>query len=139
MVASLLANMTFAFKDQIKEMFSNFEHKHPHPPHPHPRPPHPHPRPPHPHPHPPHPHPPHPRPPHPNPEDDKKMNIKLILNWISGLIILILTIFGIFLSFKRNNGFDLGSFLMACCFGPCYVLYALAVPVNPPIITPITM
>ena len=118
MVASLLANMTFAFKDQIKELFSNFEHKHPHPPHPHP---------------------PHPQPPYPNPEDDKKMNIKLILNWISGLIILILTIFGIFLSFKRNNGFDLGSFLMACCFGPCYVLYALAVPVNPPIITPITM
>ena len=52
----------------------------------------------------------------------------------SGLIwqILNLTIFvfAIYLSFKRNNGFDLGSFLAACCCSICYVVYALAVPIS---------
>jgi hypothetical protein len=43
---------------------------------------------------------------------------------------LILFIWAIALSFKRNEGFDLGSFLVACCCSPCYIVYAYVVPVK---------
>ena len=39
--------------------------------------------------------------------------------------------YALYLSFQRNQGFDLGSFLAACCCSWCYVAYALAVPVVP--------
>ena len=42
---------------------------------------------------------------------------------------LVFFIWAIYLSFKRNNGFDVGAFLAACCCSPCYVVYAYAVPV----------
>ena len=35
------------------------------------------------------------------------------------------TFFAIFLSFKCNGGFDITSFLGACCCGPFYVAYKL--------------
>ena len=41
-----------------------------------------------------------------------------------------LLIFALYLSFKRNAGFNFGSFLMACCCYPCYIAYALAIPVS---------
>ena len=40
-------------------------------------------------------------------------------------------IWAIYLSFKRNNGFDIAAFLAACCCSPCYVVYAFAVPAIP--------
>lgn len=46
------------------------------------------------------------------------------------IINLCLAIFALYLSFKRNQGFNFGSFLVACCCSPCYIAYALAVPVN---------
>ena len=63
-------------------------------------------------------------------EEEKKMSdirTEYILNsvWIVDTILLI---WALFLSFKRNNGFDLRSFLLACCCSPCYIAYAYAVP-----------
>ncbi len=43
---------------------------------------------------------------------------------------LILFIWALALSFQRNQGFDLGSFLVACCCSPCYIVYAYVVPVK---------
>lgn len=37
----------------------------------------------------------------------------------------VVTFFAIFLSFKCNEGFDITSFLGACCCGPFYVAYKL--------------
>lgn len=45
-------------------------------------------------------------------------------------VALILFIWAIALSFKRNEGFDLGSFLVACYCSPCYIVYAYVVPVK---------
>lgn len=45
---------------------------------------------------------------------------------------LILTCIALYLSFARNQGFNFGSALAACCCSPCYILYALAVPVAQP-------
>uniref|UniRef100_A0A6C0D9I9 Transmembrane protein n=1 Tax=viral metagenome TaxID=1070528 RepID=A0A6C0D9I9_9ZZZZ len=39
----------------------------------------------------------------------------------------IVALFAIFLSFKCNNGFNLPSFLAACCCPTCYIVYAFAV------------
>lgn len=54
--------------------------------------------------------------------------ILILLFWA---IDMILFVWAIYLSFRRNNGFDMGAFLAACCCSPCYVVYALAVPVAP--------
>ena len=54
--------------------------------------------------------------------------VKVIADLIWFIINLALLIFALYLSFKRNAGFNLGSFLMACCCSPCYIAYALAVP-----------
>lgn len=51
----------------------------------------------------------------------------LLFFWVVDLI---LFIWAIALSFKRNEGFDLGSFLVACCCSPCYIVYAYVVPVK---------
>lgn len=53
--------------------------------------------------------------------------VVVLLNIINTAIF----VFAIFLSFKRNGGFDFGSFLAACCCSLCYVVYALAVPRTP--------
>ena len=42
---------------------------------------------------------------------------------------LALLIFAIHLSYKRNDGFNFLSVLVAFCCSPCYILYAYAVPV----------
>ena len=57
--------------------------------------------------------------------------VALILILLFWAIDMILFVWAIYLSFRRNNGFDLGAFLAACCCSPCYVVYALAVPVAP--------
>ena len=37
-----------------------------------------------------------------------------------------ITLIALYLSFQRNNGFELGSFLIALLFAPIYIIYALA-------------
>ena len=48
----------------------------------------------------------------------------------------ILTLMALYLSFKRNNGFSLGSFLIALFFPPIYIVYYFATQIanqgNPP-------
>jgi hypothetical protein len=39
------------------------------------------------------------------------------------LLVLTIQLWALYLSFKRNNGFDLGSFLMALFFAPIYIVY----------------
>ena len=39
-------------------------------------------------------------------------------------------VFAIYLSFRRNRGFHLGSFVAAVWFFPLYLLYVLSVPVK---------
>ena len=51
------------------------------------------------------------------------------LNILIALIHFAIALFAIFLSFKRNNGFNILSFLAALFFPIIYCLYALAVPV----------
>jgi len=52
--------------------------------------------------------------------------------WFIVLQIINVAIFAyaIYLSFKRNQGFNFLSFLSACCCSICYIVYALAVPVK---------
>ena len=38
----------------------------------------------------------------------------------------IMSLVAIYLSFRCNNGFDLGSFLLACCCPYLYIIYILA-------------
>ena len=47
---------------------------------------------------------------------------------IIGILNLLLLVYALYLSFKCNNGFNLASFLLACCCSPCYVAYRLAKP-----------
>lgn len=52
---------------------------------------------------------------------------------LSILLSILYTILGfvaLYMSFRRNHGFHLGSFLMAVFFAPLYIVYALAVPVE---------
>lgn len=53
---------------------------------------------------------------------------------IIGVAVSLLNLFilgyAIFLSFQRNQEFNLGSFLAACCCSICYIIYAFAVPVR---------
>lgn len=46
---------------------------------------------------------------------------------VVNILLLIATIYAIYLSIKRNNGFNFGSFLLALFFGPYYIVYNLAV------------
>jgi len=47
---------------------------------------------------------------------------------IMGIITFILFLYALYLSFKCNNGVNVGSLLLACCCSPCYVAYRLAQP-----------
>ena len=51
-----------------------------------------------------------------------------IFRIIQYLIMVIIFFGAIYLSFKCNDGFHLGDFLIACCCSPCYVIYRLAIP-----------
>jgi len=42
------------------------------------------------------------------------------------LLYMIVVLIALYMSFKRNNGFDLGSFLVAFFFSPIYIAYYLA-------------
>ena len=48
----------------------------------------------------------------------------ILLNILQVLIF----IYALYLSFKCNDGFKLGDFLLACCCSSCYVAYRFAVP-----------
>ena len=47
------------------------------------------------------------------------------------VIDLVLMFIALFMFFKRNPDFDLLPFLAALCCSPCYIAYALAVPIQP--------
>lgn len=60
--------------------------------------------------------------------DDKKKECETSYTKnIIPIVWLIVTIFAMFMSFKCNNGFNLGDFLLACCCSPLYIAYRLAV------------
>ena len=61
-------------------------------------------------------------------EPEKKNDKNSVLKLIQYFIFVILFFAAIYLSFKCNNGFHLGDFLIACCCSPCYVIYRLAIP-----------
>lgn len=42
------------------------------------------------------------------------------------IIYIIIALWALYLSFKRNRGFDLGSFLLALFFPPIYIMYFYA-------------
>jgi len=45
-----------------------------------------------------------------------------------GFLYTIITIIAFYLAFKCHGRFDLVQFLLACCCGPFYIAYRLAVP-----------
>ena len=47
------------------------------------------------------------------------------------VINLVLICIALFMYFRRNPEFDLLPFLAALCYSPCYIVYALAVPIQP--------
>lgn len=50
-----------------------------------------------------------------------------IYDYVINILLFITVIYAIYLSIKRNNGFNFGSFLLALFFGPIYIVYHLAV------------
>ena len=54
--------------------------------------------------------------------DEEKSSV---LSTLIGFFWTMVSFFAIFLSFKCNRGFNLGSFLAACCCAPFYVAYKL--------------
>ena len=61
--------------------------------------------------------------------NNKNKNKSNSLDILIAIIHIAIALFAIFLSFKRNNGFNILSFLAALLFPIIYCLYALAVPV----------
>lgn len=49
-------------------------------------------------------------------------------NIFLNVLYFVMTVYAIFMSFRRNNGFHFGSFLAAVLFTPLYIVYTLAVP-----------
>jgi len=49
-----------------------------------------------------------------------------IIQSIVSILQFMMMCFAIFLSIQCNQGFNFGSFLMACCCSPCYIAYRLA-------------
>nr|WRJ69916.1 hypothetical protein TetV2_00471 [Oceanusvirus sp.] len=45
------------------------------------------------------------------------------------LLNIITSAYALYLSFRRNNGFNIGAFIIACCCPLCYIIYHFAVPV----------
>jgi len=48
------------------------------------------------------------------------------LRTIYSVFHMVVAIFALYLSFKCNKGFDIGSFLMACCCPYIYIIYKFA-------------
>lgn len=46
---------------------------------------------------------------------------------ILAILHFVVSLYAIYLSFKCNNGFNFGSFIVACCCPYIYILYAAAV------------
>lgn len=51
------------------------------------------------------------------------------LSILLSIFYFVLTSVAVYMSFRRNEGFNLGSFLAALIFSPVYIAYALAKPV----------
>jgi hypothetical protein len=43
---------------------------------------------------------------------------------------LLMTVIAVVMCFRRNPEFAIGPFLAAFCYSPCYIIYALAVPIQ---------
>jgi hypothetical protein len=57
----------------------------------------------------------------------------IIIVYIVGVVVsILLAIWAMYLSFVRNNGFEIVAFFVALCCSPCYIAYAYAVPVTSP-------
>lgn len=63
-------------------------------------------------------------------DTEKTNTVDAILGALMIVVNLAIFSYAIFLSFKRNKGFNLLSFLGACCCSLCYIVYALAVPMK---------
>ncbi len=58
----------------------------------------------------------------------KNNNIKKVEHFSGGsMLYFCLSMFAAYLSFKCNNGFELGDFLLATCCSPFYIAYRFAV------------
>ena len=57
-----------------------------------------------------------------------KMYNRSPLMWVLSILNWVVQFYAIYLSFKCNKGFNLGSFLVACCCSYFYVAYRVAVP-----------
>ena len=57
-------------------------------------------------------------------------NKGLIFGILTAIVSLIIASIALYMSFRRNKGFELGSFLAALIFSPLYIVYALAVPIE---------
>ena len=53
---------------------------------------------------------------------------KTIVSTVLSIFSTLMLIYALYISFKCNKGFHLGSFLLACCCSPFYIAYRLAVP-----------
>lgn len=65
-----------------------------------------------------------------NQYSNKNIPVQLISSYNLGLVHifdLLLTLSALYFSFKCNNGFKLGSFLLACCCSIFYLAYRLAI------------
>ena len=57
---------------------------------------------------------------------DKRSDSKGIVKTYMPYVHSGLSLLALFLSFKRNDGFDFGAFIMACCCPYIYIMYYLA-------------
>ena len=60
--------------------------------------------------------------------NNKNKRDKTIVSTVLSIFSTLLLIYALYISFKCNKGFHLGSFLLACCCSPFYIAYRLAVP-----------
>ena len=59
----------------------------------------------------------------PDKNDEKQSVTSMVINFFWCVVCL----YAVYLSFKCNNGFDLGGILIACCCSPCYIAYQYGV------------
>ena len=59
---------------------------------------------------------------------NSKIVINPIVHIFSSIVQTIVLLGALYLSFKCNKGFNLGSVLLACCCPICYLAYRLAIP-----------
>ena len=63
-----------------------------------------------------------------NNNNNKNKRDKTIVSTVLSIFSTLMLIYALYISFKCNKGFNLGSFLLACCCSPFYIAYRLAVP-----------